>query len=440
MNQTINKALAIVFCAAVISLPAHWFVAARPEWSYWNGFFIDYWAPKMYVSQLLIWVLWAGTALKTITTRYRPRETTENRVISWPSKEVVVWSSVIVGLLTATQLQSQVPVAGLMWIASIASGPLLFWLWLRHETPFQQHLLPAVLVSVTVQAILGWYQWIFQQSLGGYWLLGQPNFSPYSFLAQDTWGNAVRFLPYGGTPHPNILAGWMIVGLLALGTVGAKTHLQRLSQGALSILFLSCLVITQSWSAGLSVLMLLGSIYFWKRYKHPNQMNIPYWSWNWSWALGVPLCVVLIPHLFTKLDTRNLWEPESLTRRCEMLLSIPGMIQNFPQGTGLQQNWLAYPVNAQRNLGAFSRQPLHHFLAGMIIELGICTFFVLLLFVIFVQKKYSLSILVLLASLPILSLDHYGYSTMSGQYSVFIIIMFFKYYFKTNRPNKLQID
>lgn len=439
MSKYIEKLLVIGLYITCIVLPTHWFLVSRPEWSYWQGSFIDYWAPKLFISQLCIWVLWGITAAKTIATRYEPRQSIEIRQLRWPNRQVFAVAVLMMMSLTATQLQSTVPIVGLVWMSQLVSGPLLFWLWWRHESLPAYHLRLALGVSATVQAFLAAYQWIFQSSLGGYWLLGQPTFAPYSFLAESTWLDTVRYLPYGSTPHPNVLAAWLVTGLFAFW-IAVPQQLQisnvfRTLRWGLAIFLSTALLLTESWAGFLSLIMMSGTVILMR----PDAARLRYrWKlgvWLGMWMIAVPGLILLSPSVIRVIDTRNFVAPESWSRRQIMIANTPDMVRHFPLGAGLQQSWLAYSPQTRAQLGNFSRQPIHNTPINMVIDIGISTIIVFFVFLYFVQKKYSLINALILVSMPYFSLDHFGYSTMSGQFLTLCILIILKDSICNNRPN-----
>ncbi len=142
-------------------------------------------------------------------------------------------------LLFIRQFFTAVPMASVWFFLStslhVAVG-VVVWKWIRNSilnntttqlpnnitTPI---ITTAVALSLLLQSSLGLYQFVTQHQLLPYRFLGEPqlsrdlNLSKANFAVVDRMLGThlgYRILPYGTTPHPNVLGGWLAVGVLVM--------------------------------------------------------------------------------------------------------------------------------------------------------------------------------------------------------------------------------
>ena len=97
------------------------------------------------------------------------------------------------------------------WLLLIALG--FFWLAVSVK---KQLILSAVVVSALAQALLAVHQFTNQMVWPNKWL-GMAAHYPEVLGQSVTVLDGVRILrAYGALPHPNILAGWLVIGLILL--------------------------------------------------------------------------------------------------------------------------------------------------------------------------------------------------------------------------------
>ncbi len=419
----------VVFYLAVLFLPINLFAVSRPAWSYLNGVFIDYWAPKLYVSSLLIWLLWLlnyyQITQKVSAKRLVARGKTTVRLILtfFGLRSRIVLTFGLILMIIGRSFTTDRPLASLLFLLGWLTGPgLLLLFWSQNRTWVQKHLSSAVIGSVLLQAFLAWYQFFFQKSLGPYWLFGEPVFRASSFLATSDFWPMVRSLPYGSTPHPNILAAWMVVGVVYAWTQLFKKKHLSIGILLLIIIFFSTIVITESITA-LASLPLLFILYHQRR-----NLN--------TWLKNQPKIRLILPVAFIILGTlvwqavvilgQNYLPAPSFIRRADLLKSS---CQAWPHwiiwGEGLNQNVrLAANANIALFQGRFL-QPIHSSLLSLVIDLGIGTIILLLSFSFSVNYLYSFYLILLMSFVPIFSLDHFAVSLLTGSYILILISIFF---------------
>lgn len=232
----------------VLTAPLNLFKKFVLEASYVNGILSDYLVPKIFLSDVFIVVL-AGLALPSL----------------WPllkKNSYVALAPALVAI--ANTATSTLPmISSLSWIRVgllVLAGLTIF----RYRTVLQKSQVfeTSVLLAVWLQLFLGGYQFIQQSAFGPYWLFGETQLSSYLGIATASVFGEVMKLPYGSTPHPNVLAAFLVgySGLIWFFTT-RKSRLLQLIKVATAICSGVILFLTQSiagWvAAGLLVLSVL---------------------------------------------------------------------------------------------------------------------------------------------------------------------------------------
>ncbi len=419
----------VLLFTSILTLPINLFMVSRPEWSYWQGHFIDYWAPKLYLSQLSVWLLWINTLSLRDTTRGKQFLRGIFRLIQKPSTFSLIVLAFFV--LIIRQFFTPHPWAGLLWFMTLLSGPVLLGLYLWKKEPSVKVISISVLSSVGLQALLGIYQYIQQSSLAPYYLLGEPSFIFKKDLAISFFSNSILALPYGSTPHPNILAGWMLLGIFTVWI--SRKILRKTWILCLGILYTIVLLLTESWSAWITAVWSIGLLTLWHQIPREKLRNIVTISLGILVLLTLTLGIWLAPQSVTG-KTRNFVLDSSIHRRQTLLQIGFREMPSYPWGTGWAQHLTTYTPLDLATLQYGFVQPIHNVLVIFVIENG---FWVLLLpcaFLIFGQKKYTLFFLVFSLLAPVFSLDHFIYTQIQGQYITILLMFFLKNKNSKNRP------
>lgn len=179
----------------ILLLPSQLAYHFWPSWSLINGIRVDYLSPTLYLTDLIILGLF-------LTSRLRVR-------IPLPLIIFVVLNILI----------SYSPLASLYkWLRVLE----YFWLFKYLVNFYELKTINyALALSILWTSTLAWWQFFLQHSVGGLWYwLGERTFSITTpgiakvFISQ--LGLVMR--PYATMPHPNALAGWLLVaGLIVEG-------------------------------------------------------------------------------------------------------------------------------------------------------------------------------------------------------------------------------
>ncbi len=414
-HQFIHKAQLVLLFASLSSLSLNVFLVFKPEWSYLDSRFIDYWAPKMYLSQVLIATLWLFTGISRLANRGKPLQRPQFRFsqIHWKQ-----WILLIgVGMLILRQIWSAHPWPAFIWLATLVLGPVLLGVYLWRKKPSPRLVILGLLSGISLQAILGLLQFVFQINIAPYWLFGEPVFLYKNLLTTSNFWLESRVLPYGGTPHPNILAGWMVLGIYVLHF--SKKYVSQIARISGFILFFSVLLLTESVSAWIAAALCIGFPWIFKQ--SPKKIAL--------FAVLMGIFLSLLPFLSsTHLYTRNFVDVSSLERR--QILTTIGLQElcSHPWGTGWNQHIAVYTPRERALLQPGFLQPIHNVWVIFALENGFWTIFLLFAFSIIVQFNYPKIFMTILLLSPIFSLDHYLYTQLSG----FFIILFVTYFLFLN--------
>jgi hypothetical protein len=389
--------------ALLFLVPSNLFLKLAETAGYSQGLFIDYLIPKLYLTDVLI----IGLGISLLPTLKKINLKIASLPLGFIGLAIVLF---------IRQLLTHQPISAIWYWIKLLEMLLLgavIWknqLWRLKNTT-------AVLVSsVGFQFGLALYQFLTQQSLFGYWFLGEPSLNTSYGLATTTWFGKLLTLPYGTTPHPNILAGWgVMVAALTLSTQ-KNARLKWLAVG----LALGLGILTNSLAALGALGLILG--WLWVR----NQSRIFQKIW-------ITLCLglfILAP-IGVALLSQTIQHP-SVIRRDQLNLAAIEM-SSYGQpfitrlaGVGLNHFTIhLLPQTKNTELVRFI-QPVHH--VGLLwwSETGFLGLFWLWAGWKLVSRKVTLHQLgwVLSCLVILASFDHYLLTSQTGLLELVLVLSF----------------
>lgn len=276
----------------------------------------------------------------------------------------------------------------------------------------------AIALTILFQTALSGYQFALQKSFAGFTFFGEANFSNASLLVKSELSGVVRILPYGTTPHPNVLAGVVVFMFLLLMLRAPKSLLTQLCGVCALLLALA----TQSDSALYA--LFFGFIIF-------VFVNSDKWKMKtktWIVIATSAAIATLSPYALASLAPQFPLS-SSLTRRAQLnSMGVRAFLAHPVEGVGL--NTFTAVEHAYGEVPAPIRfaQPIHHIPLLFLTETGIFGLIFLVLFLRIVHKYYSpIFTSFIFFSIPfaiIFSLDHYFYSLQQGQLLFALILAF----------------
>lgn len=386
-------------------IPSNLFYVLTETGSRVHGLRVDYLLPKFYLSDVIIWAL-------VCVYLFGHHVTFKKQIFQlWKKRTAYTKTfAVLILLLIARQFFAENPLIA-VWtaLAWIKWALLAYVLWQKR----------AVLTSATssiagtmlFQSVVAFWQWGTQTSIAGYWFLGETDLSAYAGLAKTTLGGVERVLPYGTTAHPNVLGGFLAVGIVILLREFKNIEEKKVKVivGASILASVLALLLTQSLSAILALLLGIAVILLPKK-----SLRIP--------VVTSTVVILLLLAVTTWLPVTS--DNPSITRRAYLNRAALHMALDHPLlGVGLQ-NFTLYveKYTPEREVVRFV-QPAHSVPVLFLAEVGFLG--ILLVFTIFQQLKTQKYLTITAIALtPLLFFDHYVLTLQTGQ----IFLLFFILY------------
>lgn len=392
-----------------------------PSFSYVLGFRVDYLSPTFYFTDLLIWVFILSESLTYLRNRKTPiknkaqlfivtsdKKTPNNLLIN---HHTIFWSVFLLFILLNSIFSVSTPntiVGYLKLFELLAFGYFL-------NLYFSKYTLPLVLSFIagcSLQAVLSIAQFFHQGSLGGFlYYMGERTYDSLTpGIANASLDGLLILRPYGTLPHPNVLGGLLVIGLLFLVSFRKYMRLPLLT--FFITLFSTALLLTLSRTAIVTAAVIT-PLLFLKKTISNKQMGI-------LLAYGVLGALILF---LSPLGQRFhfLLADESVTMRVYLLKEAYYLFTTHAfLGVGLHS---FLPALSQAD--TFSRdieylQPVHSIYLLVLSELGIVGVSLLLWKVVSVFRtghlEYSVLSISLIASILFIGLfDHYFLTLQQGQ-------------------------
>ena len=293
----------------------------------------------------------------------------------------------------------------------------------------------AWVMSAVIQSLFGIVQFFTQFSPANKWL-GLAEHWPSvggSVILQTSTERWLR--AYGSFPHPNILGGFLVIGLLCLAylLLNSKTLQQRLMLDISLVIIAIGLFLSFSRSAWGATILTLVALGVWTFRQHQ-----PDWQKRFM-VMAVIIVLTLVPltAMFSELVSTRMMgqepvEVNSIQLRLTFTEQAWQLIQNnFWTGTGVGNYTLGVYQQINGSWPAYYYQPVHNLYLLILTELGVIGFglFIILLgwlAVSLVKAPGSLekiTVGLMLAAVLFISLfDHYFWTLFSGILMFWIIL------------------
>jgi len=265
-------------------------------------------------------------------------------------------------------------------------------------------------IAVIYSSFLALAQFLKQASLNGiFWWLGERTFNAFTpGIARAVWDGQLIMRPYATFPHPNTLAGFILVSLIliAIGkTRDAKRKIVRWLAVVLGIVGIFLSFSRAVWLA--SVLILLPISYFF----FPKKKRL--------WAISLS---IILSFCFLWLGT-HLGMEEAISRRLQLNQAALEMVQgNSLVGVGLNNFVPRLPDYWQTSEAVRFLQPVHNIFLLVAAETGLIGLLIFLWFLILTFKKLLITkplagglIIALSAILLLGFFDHYWLTLQQTQ-------------------------
>lgn len=413
MKQRINFIYQLLIGLLIFFVPSNLFLKFFENSAYVNGLQIDYLIPRIYASDFIIIALFCLYLLENKNKLKKLVKKTYKKSINFSNKNKLFAFLVLALLLR--QVNTDHVLSSIWYIIKIIEvGGLIYILKEKRQIIGEKLLIISFLPTVLFQSIIAILQFVNQQAVYGYLLLGEGNLNKQIGLAKQVFGGQEKILPYGTTAHPNILGGFLSISLiiivLALQSKKLKKY-QLLKQPFSLITVFVCFVtigLTFSWSAWI-VLATAIFIYL-PVISSKIKLNKKY--------IQVSLFIIFITPLLI-FAASQISESNSIIRRNYLNHAAINMFLSNPiWGVGLN-NFTAHVEehSTVREVVRFT-QPAHHSVLLLVAETGLIGLSLLYFVIkknyriIKMHKNYIGVIILLIA--PIIALDHYLVTNQSG--------------------------
>lgn len=349
---------------------------ARWIWfpQYLNGSFWEYGSGSISVTEVLLWVCLALAAGHLLKTFRRPRPPVRPGQFFSPAGALYFGSTGLVVVAWLTLVWAPDRSVALQAAFRLTEAVALFTVILLARPAARFLAMQAWVVAAALQGALVMTQFFTQQVWQSTWW-GMNGQTPGELgasvleLADGRWLRA-----YGTFPHPNILAGFLALGILfaVRWYVRRYRHADRIAALACGIISGLGLVLSFSRSGGLAAVlgMLVGIVaaIFWHHRKEARQI------FRFAVLVGAVAAVALflvLPEVKLRVSGAGRLEIKSSVERQALLdRGFAQAAQSFPLGVGCGNTTVAAHLQNPTQPG-FAYQPPHNVGLLVAVELGI---------------------------------------------------------------------
>lgn len=273
----------------------------------------------------------------------------------------------------------------------------------------------ALLCSFLFQYALCSFQFLAQRSLMGYLPFGEVLLQQTTTVKGTLPNGTLVTLPYGTSPHPNVIAGWMVIAWIAIVMLTNKKK-YRVYYIVMFGMALCVVVLTQSVSAALALLAALLLLLF---AKSDEQIMVPI----------IKMGTVVFP-IFTAIalalpSARHSIFPSILRRAVLEQIALKMFAAHPFFGVGWNQFTVQLELYGFVPAPMRFIQPVHHIFLLLLSELGIIGIVIWIMWT-WILTKVGSRYLLFLAPLTIIgSLDHYLFSLNPGRMMIVFIAVIY---------------
>lgn len=392
------------FLLLILLLPTQLGLHFWPNWASVFGIRVDYLAPTIYLTDILV----IGILLSWGWENKRKSKFT---IYHLPFTIYLLIGLFIYLLITSLLVAQNQDVAIYKLVKIIEFSLLGFYVY--KTNPLSIIHLPLT-IALIYSSLIAWAQFLLGHTIGGpFWWLGERTFDVNTpGIALVNIGGQEYLRPYATFPHPNVLAGFLLIGLVFLLGRNSKWEI-----GALILTF-SALILAfshNSWVAGIIVLFLVAVPFLRERLVIITRL-----------ALVLLIIISLMLPFIPRIETAS----REVNQRLELAKAAGAEIRDYPlTGVGLNNFIVRLPEYGRQPAISWWLQPVHNIFLLVFAETGIVGFGVFIWFLFFILKKLSIHPTklpsILLAFLAILltgAADHYWLTLQQGQL-IFAIIL-----------------
>ena len=396
----------LFFYLTILLLPTQLGLHFWPDWTLVLGRRVDYLSPTLFLTDMTIittLLLWICSAHKIA--KFKP------------------FSLIIFFVFALCHIFFSISpyVTFLRWLKVFEFG--FFGYYILQTKPSFKTTSFFITIAIVYSSLIAITQFVLQHSIGGiFWYLGERSFditTPGIARINWCWPTAMQCIellrPYATFPHPNVLAGFLIISI-CICLYNRKINFLNVFSMTVGVI---ALILTFSRSAWIIGAIGMCSIVFFIQKKR-------------IWIIGLLVCIGLLfrlPYFFSLFQ-----QSESVIIRNELSLAAISMWIKYPLiGVGLNAFLVQLPEFISSRY-MFFLQPPHSIYLLVLSELGIigvCSIgwliYKLITKMLRLPNKIPLVILLIYGLLG--TIDHYPLTVQQGQLltTLVITLSFFSY-------------
>ena len=424
-NSKIESITNRLFLLLVFLLPLQLGRHFWPSWSYVWGLRIDYLAPTIYLTDLLVIAILGLWGVEKISNF-------QFKIENWWRGYWWIFAFFIYLLVSSFFAQNS-GVAFYKLIKIIELALLGLYVAKNHSSlftmpasrhSFEKH--PSLVLAVVYSSLIAIAQFLKQGSLNGvFWYLGERTFNASTpGIAKAIVGGRLVMRPYATFPHPNVLAGFILVSLILISSSNILKWLAIiLGTGTVVISFSRSV-----WLVGSAIGLLVLLKHLWDSERIVKR-HLRWWSASWRRCLrggGVLLMLIILFGIFcfaSRLSTN-----QAISQRLQLIKATGLMIKTAPlAGVGLNNFIVHLSELGQTSEAIRFLQPVHNLFLLVAAETGLIGLAIFLWFLMLTYKKLlitnnQLLIVALSAILALGFFDHYWFTLQQTQLLFAIVL------------------
>ena len=386
-----------------------------PSFSYILGIRIDYISPTIYLTDILIFLLFiffiTNLQIKYLKKLFKK--------FSWLSINLLF----LITFLFLGVIFSKSPLAGFYGLFKFFEFIFFGVYTTRFVTKINfKKILFVFSVAIIFEAILSAAQYFKHSSLGGFfYFFGERTFNGQTpGVANASVNGELILRPYGTFSHPNVLGGYLLIGMtIILFSLGStKKQLGKILYAISLIGGTLALILTFSRVAILLWLIIIFIFLISRAGKNFLKKNTALFLI----FISVVVSLIFYTPIISRFSNLSLYD-ESFSQREELLKSSFTIIKAHPFfGTGLNNFLIELAQVKKTNNVIFYLQPVHNAFLLVAAQAGIPG---LIYFIVFLAKTFkkaflkrdliNYKIIIFLSILILGSLDHYFLTIQQGQ-------------------------
>jgi O-antigen ligase len=351
-----------------------------PDFSFVSGIRIDYLSPIIYFTDVLIILMFSSFVIRKICFENSKFKTLiPNLNFKFQKKFFIV--GFILLFLSVNIILAQRPLLSFYGFIKLIEFSFLAWYLsktIRSRLQFEQIALLFALNSI-FESLIAVFQYLNQGSLNGiFYFFGERTFTGTTpGIANADIGGALILRPYATFPHPNVLAGYLLVAMVFVWSFLLRSNARWMQIVGVVSLILSSIALLLTFGRVAILLWILLVLFIFGRMLVRVVGTIRARVIAGAFII-VGLAVIGMLPLTHEIALRFLetsLSDESVTERAELLNSSWKMIQQHSLiGVGLDNFIPALaPLQKPMPLGLYL-QPVHNIFVLVLSETGIIGF------------------------------------------------------------------